>query len=323
VAIVRRLGVAVAMVLFVATVVYLDRDGYVDDADRPVNFVAAVYYATVTVTTTGYGDVTPVTDRSRVLTALLVTPARVVFLILLVGTTLELLTERWREAVRVQNWRRTLRDHYIICGFGVKGRSAIRTLLGQGVDRSDIVVVEQDRSSVEEAIQAGFAAVPGDASRTSVLEEAGVRAAVGVVIAPDRDDAAVLMTLTARELNPAATIVSAVREEENAHLLRQSGADSVITSSEASGRLLGMATRNPQVAEVLEDLLTAGVGLDVYERPARAEEVGKEPHARPGELIMAVIRGDEILRFDDPGARALEPYDRIVGVCHRPPAAPG
>jgi voltage-gated potassium channel len=313
----QRLSVATLAVVFVAVVVYADRGGYVDERGGDVTFLSALYYATVTVTTTGYGDITPVTDRARALTALLVTPARVVFLILLVGTTLELLTERWREVSRLQRWRRRVRDHYVICGFGVKGRSAIRTLRGQDVDAERIVVVERDPAAAEEAQRAGYAVVLGDAARTAVLQEAGVDKAAGVVVVPNRDDAAVLITLTARELNDVATIVSGVREEENAHLLRQSGADSVITSSEASGRLLGTAIRNPKLAEILEDLLTAGVGLDVGERPVRAEEVGGRAHARPGEVVVAVIRGGAILRFDHPGASRLEPDDRVVTVHHR------
>jgi hypothetical protein len=65
------------------------------------------------------------------------------------------------------------------------------------------------------------------------------------------------------------------------HLLRESGADSVITSSGAAGRLLGIATHSPTTVRVLEDLLDAGSGLDIVERPPRAAEIGAEG-VRPG-----------------------------------------
>lgn len=316
-AVVRRLAIALALVTFVTGLVWLDRDGYRDDVGGSVDLLDAFYYATVSVTTTGYGDITPVSDRSRLMTALLVTPARIMFLIVLVGTTLELLTERWRELSRLHRWRQTLRDHYVVCGYGTKGRSAIETLVGQGIDASRIVVVDAKAAAVAEATGAGLAAVEGDAARTAILQQAGIEAAAGVVIATDRDDAAVLVTLTARELNRRATIVSAVREEENAHLLRQSGADSVIISAEASGRLLGLATRMPHVADILEDLLTVGQGLDVVERPVAPDEIGQAPRQRPGELVMAIVRGRSTLRFDAPEATQLEPNDRIVVLCAR------
>jgi voltage-gated potassium channel len=200
-------------------------------------------------------------------------------------------------------------------GYGTKGRSAIATLLGQGIAQDRVVVVDADRGVVEEATADGFAAVQGDASRTAVLGQAHIERAAGVVVAVDRDDAAVLITLTARELNRTATIVSAVREDENAHLLRESGADSVITSSEASGRLLGVAIRKPLAAEVLEDLLTVGQGLDLVEHAVGADQVGGPPVPGPGELVIAVVREGRLLRFDDPASQRLQATDRLVVVC--------
>ncbi|CAN5421923.1 potassium channel family protein [soil metagenome] len=323
-ALVRRVLMAFGLILAVAVVVLLDRGGYVDDAGGRISFLDAVYYASVTVTTTGYGDITPVTDRARLLTTLLVTPARILFLLLLVGTTVELLTERWREAFRRNRWRSAVRDHYIICGYGTKGRSAARALREDGIERDRIVVVERNRDAAEEAAAAGYTVVIGDASRVAVLRQASIERACAVVVAPHKDDAAVLTTLTARELNPDATIVSAVREDENAHLLRQSGADSVITSSEASGRLLGLATRNPRLVQVVEDLLNSGEGLALAERECSSEEVGRPVADVPGQLTVGVVRGGEMLRFDDPRARLLEAGDRVVGLWTRGgPRRPG
>lgn len=317
VAIARRMALALLLIVFVTALVLLDRGGYRDATDQPVTALSAFYYATVSVTTTGYGDIIPVTDRARLATAVLVTPARILFLIVLVGTTLELLTERWRHTTRLHRWRHALDDHYVIVGFGTKGRSAVQTLLGQGIRSDQIVVVDAREAAIHDANASGFTGVVGDAARTAVLQQAEIATAAGVVVAADRDDAAVLITLTARELNRTATIVSAVREDENAHLLRESGADSVITSAEASGRLLGLATRMPSVAHVLEDLLTVGHGLDVVERSATPDELGGPPADRPGELVVAVVRGDSTLRFDAPETRSLQTGDRLVIVCAR------
>ena len=95
--------------------------------------------------------------------------------------------------------------------------------------------------------------------------------ATAVIVAVDRDDTAVLITLIAREHNKTAKISAAVREEENIHLLHQGGADSAILSSGATGRLLGFSTIEPHVVEVLEDLLSVGTGLDIREREVTTE----------------------------------------------------
>ena len=308
----RRLALALGLIAFVTVVALLDRSGYRDAAGGTIGVLDAVYYATVSITTTGYGDIIPVTDRARLLTALLVTPARVLFLILLVGTTLELLAERTRESYRLRQWRRRLRDHVIICGFGTKGQSAAKSILAGDAPQTEIVVIDADGRAIEDAQGHGLAVVSGDATRTEVLFAAGVREARAIIVAPDRDDAAVLITLTARELNPKATVVSAVREEENAHLLRQSGADSVITSSGAAGRLLGLAVDNARIVDVLEDLLAVGEGLDLTEREVSADEVGRAPEAGPRHLALAIVRDHEVLRFDDERVARLEAGDRLI-----------
>jgi voltage-gated potassium channel len=303
--------------MFVALVTYLDRDGYADAAGGGLSVLDAIYYATVTVTTTGYGDIRPESDGARLLSVILVTPARVLFLIVLVGTTLEVLAERTRENYRLVRWRKNLNDHSIIVGFGTKGRSAARQLTAHGVEPGQIIVIDPREEARRHAVSLGFAAIPGDATESEVLEEAEIAGARAVVVAVDRDDTAVLTTLTARELNPRAMISAAVREEQNAHLLRQSGANSVITSSDAAGRLLGVATQSPRVVEVLEDLLTVGQGLDILERPVTEEEIGPLSDLRSSEPIVAIARGERLIRFDEAEAQQLEAGDRVVYLCSR------
>jgi voltage-gated potassium channel len=142
--------------------------------------------------------------------------------------------------------------------------------------------------------------------------QAGVRDARSVVVAVSRDDTAVLATLTARELNPRATLVAAVREEENVHLLRQSGATSVITSSEAAGRLLGFAVEQPKITEVLEDLMSVGQGLDVADCIVGDGQSGPPVALGLDGPVVAVVRGEELMRFDDPRAATVRTGDRIV-----------
>ncbi len=316
--ILSRLLVALGLITFVAVVTYIGRDGYVDPEDATISLLDAFYYSTVSITTTGYGDIRPVSDAARWVTTVLVTPARVIFLILLVGTTLEILAERSRHAYRVARWRRKLKDHTIVCGYGVKGRSAVRTLIGKGTTPDQIVAIETSEDARAAAVADGLAAVAGSAAKQEVLIEAGVREAAALIVATDRDDTAVLVALTARELNSEATIVAAVREEENVHLLHQSGADAVITSSGAAGRLLGLSTETPQVTELMEDLLTVGEGLDIAERVIGPGGEGPAPVHPHHPIMLAVVRDGEVIRFDDPRAHQLEDGDRVLElISHR------
>lgn len=230
-----RLLMALTVLVATAIIVWADRSGYNDSSDGSVDLLDAFYYATVTLSTTGYGDITPVSDGARIVNIFVITPLRVLFLIILVGTTLEVLTERTRDEWRLNRWRSNLRDHTVVVGFGTKGRSAIQTVCATGLKADQVVVVDPSSKVIEAATAIGFAGVIGDATRSDVLLRAEVQRARQIIVATQRDDTAVLVTLTARQLNRAAKIVAAVREEENAPLLRQSGADAVITSASAAG----------------------------------------------------------------------------------------
>jgi voltage-gated potassium channel len=307
----RRLLAALLVLVTTVLIVYFDREGYQDNADEKVSFLDAVYYTTVTLSTTGYGDIAPASDSARIANILLVTPLRILFLIILIGTTLEALTDRTREQWRLARWRSQLRDHTVVVGFGTKGRSAAQTLLSTGVRRDRIVVVDPNHHVAKAANDEGYVSVVGDATRSDVLARAEVRRAKQIVISTQRDDTAVLVTLTARQINRRLKIVAAVREEENVPLLRQSGADAVITSASAAGRLLGLSVLSPNASSVMEDLIQQGSGLSLSERPVTKAEAGRHPRECK-DLVVTVVRGHRLLGYDDPQADPLQSTDRVV-----------
>ncbi len=311
----RRLMAAAAILVGTVLLVYFDRSGYRDanDPTGTVNLLDSIYYTTVTLSTTGYGDIAPVTDRARMINAFIVTPARIAFLVLLIGTTLEVLASQGREMFRVARWRKHMDHHVVVVGYGTKGRSAVATLVSNGLSRESVVVVDPSSTALAEAHADGLAVVTGDATRREVLRRAGVADADQVIITTDRDDSNVLATLTVRQLNPDAWIVAAVREQENAPLMKQSGADSVITSSDAVGRLLGLSSLSPTLGSVMEDLLTSGDGLEVAERDLLVSEVGKQPQSLPDQVI-AVVRDEKVHRYFDPVVSLLARGDRLIVV---------
>lgn len=315
-AVLRRMGLALALMLAMFLLVAADLDGYRDTADGDVSLLDALYYVTVSISTTGYGDVAPVSTAARIVNVVAVTPLRIAFLVLLVGTTLEVLTRRTRDEFLVDRWRSRLKDHVVIVGYGTKGRAAARTLLEDGCAKERIVVVDPDPAVVEEAASDGFAGVLGDGTRSHVLGRARAGTARQIIIATRRDDTTALVTLTARSLNPRATIVAAVREAENDPLVRRSGADVVITSAEAAGRMMAVATQSPAVSALIQDLLAYGKGVDLRERDVRPEEAGGPP-VHGEELTVAVVRDGEMFPYADPRASELRTGDKLV-VIHAP-----
>ncbi len=313
-AISARLGFAVVLVSVIVLVIFVDRDGYRDVNEDGLTLLDCFYYAVVTLSTTGYGDITPVSETARLANILVITPARVLFLIILVGTTLEVLTEQYRTNLRLQRWRKRVKNHVIVCGYGTKGRAAVGTLLENGLDKAQVVVVENNAAAVRQAQSDGLVVVEGSATRSTVLKEARVEDAKAIIIATDSDDASVLVTLTVRQLTAGkVSIIAAAREAENAPLLRQSGAHHVIVSSATAGRLLGLSTTAPPLIEVVEDLLTPGQGMALAMRSARRDEVGASPRELT-ELVIALFRRGKVLSLADPEGTTIQTGDMVVYV---------
>jgi voltage-gated potassium channel len=307
-----RLAAAVGLILVAVAVIYLDRDGYRDVNEDGLTLLDCFYYAVVSLSTTGYGDITPVTADARLVNVLIITPARVLFLIILVGTTLEVLTDQYRTNLRVTRWRKTLKDHVIVCGYGTKGRSAVSALLETGYDKSRIVIVENREAAIRQANANGLVTVEGSATRSAVLNEAHVKNAKAVIIATDSDDASVLITLTVRQQTAGQVrIIAAVREQENAPLLKQSGAHHVIVSSATAGRLLGLTTTAPPLIDVVEDLLTPGQGMALAMRSAERAEVGQNPR-RLETLVVALIRRGQVVPLGGAASVVIETGDMLV-----------
>ncbi|WP_249041143.1 potassium channel family protein [Corynebacterium phocae] len=307
-----RLLWSTMMVVFVTLIVYVDKDGYSQDE---MSLLDAAYYASVTMTTVGYGDIVPVTPTARFINLMVITPARLVFLVLLVGTAISVLTEQTRKTVEIQRWRKNLKNHTVVIGYGTKGAGAVAALIADDVPADRIVVIDDNRAALNNAEHHGLVTIYGSGTKQDVLKIAGVEHAASIVVTPSTDDTAVLCTLSVRELAPKANIVASVRESENRHLLLQSGANNVVTSAETAGRLLGLATVTPNVVEMMEDLLSPNDGFSVSERPVREFEVGSNPRHLQ-DIVLAVLRNNELHRVDTSDAAALKPGDRLLYIKH-------
>lgn len=155
------------VLLFVATVVvYAQRGGYQDVTGEVPGFIDSLYYATVSLSTTGYGDVTPVSTSARVVDIVVITPLRLAFLIVFVGTTVEVLASRASRQARARRWTNSVKDHVVVIGYGTKGRAAAAALIDAGTPIEQIAAIDLDPAEVERASADGATAICGDASRT-------------------------------------------------------------------------------------------------------------------------------------------------------------
>jgi voltage-gated potassium channel len=315
----RRTALACAIILAVTALLWYTRDGLRDNAnpDQPLTFIATLYFTVITLTTVGYGDIIPATDGARLINAVLLTPIRIFILFLFIGTAYELsvASHRFREGYRMQQLRARLSGHIVVCGYGVKGRTIVAELLAHGQPPENIVVIDPGEASIAEAAAQGLVALRGDASSEAILRAAVVDKASYVLVAPDRDDACVLICLTVNDLAPGVRVIAAAREDENVRLIYRAGADVVVSPSTSGGRLMAAAVRQGAVPRFLEDLLTFGQGIDAAERVVAPGEAGRTIADLPdlaGTLVLGLVRGEQRFLFNRCATLPLAAGDVIV-----------
>lgn len=313
----QRIGLAVAIIVFVSVCLWFDRGGLRDNAhpDRPMSFADVFYFTVVSLTTVGYGDIAPVTTQARLVNAILLTPIRVFLLALFLGTAYELIFLHYLERMKMNQLRTRLSGHIIVCGFGVKGRAITAELLAHGHKHEEIVVIDPDEAEAEEAAGQNLVALRGDASSEAILQSAAIEKAGHVIVGPSRDDVCVLICLTVRALNPTVRIVASAREEENVKLIYRAGADLVVAPSVSGGRLMAAAVRQRAVPEFLEDILAFGRGIDAAERQVRPDESGlltSDLTDLKGCMILGVKRGETRCAFHRLKDYHLQTGDTVV-----------
>jgi voltage-gated potassium channel len=268
----------------------------------------------ISATTTGYGDIVPVTERARLFDALVVSPIRIFFLLILAGTAYTFVIKRsWNRWV-MRMIQKNLRDHIIIAGYGVSNAKAMAELLTRGTDPKNIVVIDASEEALERANECGVAVLQGDAARDQTLQAAHVERAQALLISAGRDDSNILIVLTARKLSPNAKISVTIRETDNEDIARQAGADTVINPVSFSGLLLASSLEGPYRAEYLADLATTRGSVILRERLVEPSEVGKRASEICTGQAVRLIRDGQAVGPRDPAFATLQEGDRILEI---------
>ncbi|HEU4654358.1 MAG TPA: potassium channel family protein [Steroidobacteraceae bacterium] len=308
-----RAAAVLTLYAIVILVFWIGREGLRDNYDNRISFSDVVYFSMVTVTTVGYGDVVPVTRSARLIDAIFVTPIRLVIWLVFLGTTYQLVLQRLVEDLRMRRLQAKLANHIVVCGFTHSGACVAHELVGRGMGKHQILIVDRDRKVLEDAAEQGFIGILGDATREETMREAMLANARAVFVCTDRDDTNVLIVLTARQIAPHIRVIARVEEAENEKLLRQSGADATILPSRVGGILMANAIENSALSNYFMDLISATGRVVLVERDVREEEIGRMPRDVEHTMIVAVIRGGREVAVDDADA-LLRVGDKVLAI---------
>ena len=309
-----RMAILFALLVFIVAFHWIERDSLKDNVDGNITFSDVIYFTMISATTTGYGDIVPVTERARLFDALIVTPIRIFFSLILAGTAYTFVIKQTWSRWLMRMIQKNLRDHILIAGFGVSNDRALEELLAGGVEAKRVVVIDSDQRAIDRASECGVAVLLGDASRDETLQAAHVERASAMLVSAGRDDSAILIVLTARKLAPNLKISVTIRVADNEDIARQAGADTVINPVSFAGLLLASSLEGPYRAEYLADLATSEGRVELRERVIEPDEVGRSrPEICTGQAVR-LIRDGKAHAPGDPQFQRLAPGDRILEI---------
>ena len=313
-----RMAVLFGLLVLIIAFHWFERDSLRDALDGEVSFSDVIYFTMISATTTGYGDIVPITDRARMFDALIVTPIRIIFILVLAGTAYTFVIKRTWNKWLMKRIQRNLTDHVVLAGHGVSNGKALEELIAREVDPRTIVVVDPNERSLDEAAECGVAVLQGDASRDETLLAAHVERAKAILISAGRDDTAILIVLTARKLNPDINISVTIRVADNEDIARQAGADTVINPVSFAGLLLASSLQGPYRAEYLADLATTDGKVMLRERSVEDHEVGKKLSEISTGQPVRLVRNGLPCDNGDPSTQHLEEGDWILEIVDAP-----
>lgn len=309
-----RLSLAFALIFFVIIIHWFDRAGLKDSHDGVISFLDVVYFTMISVTTTGFGDIAPISDRSRFIEAVIVTPVRIAVIFIFVGTAYNFVIKRSWEKWRMKQIQEKLTGHIVALGFGTSGSQAVQELIERGTDPKNIVVIDNEEERLAIAEELGCNILCGDATRDETLMAVRIAQASSVIISAGRDDASILMVLTVRHLSPHVPISVVIRADDNELLARQAGATTVINPVSFTGLLLASSCHGEHISEYLSDLASIGGQVLIDERPVMPGEIGMRLRDLPDGIGVRVYRDGKNYGFWEPEAQRLEAGDMLVQI---------
>ena len=207
-------------------------------------------------------------------------------------------------------------NHYIVCGIGGLGVHIVTELNSTG---REFVIIEKDEDQVNKILGTAkdSIVIRGDATEDHVLVKSGIKAAKGLFAVTDDDNKNLVISLTAKHLNPEVKVVSRCNELQNASKIQKAGADNVISPNEIGGLRMASEMIRPTVVSFLDIMLRdKEMNLRVEEIAVPESFTENSLHSlglkeHPNILVLAV-RENEHWVYNPPGTHCVKPNDTLI-----------
>ena len=281
----------------------------------------ALYMTIITLTTVGYNEVHSLSRAGRAFSmVLMLSGVGTMFYMFGVGAKVLLEGEirdilgRKRLSKKIEN----LKNHYIICGFGRMGSIICREL----IQNKALFVVVEGSSEIVASMDKDILTLQGDATQDSILKEAGIERAKGLISVLSSDAENLFVVLSARGLNPKLKIVARASDEGAEMKLIRAGADSVVSPYFIGGLRIAHTLLKPAVVDFIEFATRSG-NLELQMEEIKVKEgsrivdttfhdsgIGKEL----GIIVVAIKKSSGEMVFNPTSKSVIKKDDTLIAM---------
>lgn len=239
------------------------------------SLIDCLYMTVITVTTIGYAEIIDMNGNpaGRIFTIFIIFSGVGTSTYILSNLTALIVEGDLQESFKKRRIEKMIKDidnHYIICGIGRVGSHILKELYT--TDRQ-VIVIEASEQVIKQysELYPQLAYILGDAGIEDTLLKAGIERAIGLFASTGDDNSNLVISLTAKYLNPKIQVVARCLDAANENKLKKSGADSVILENYIAGMRMASEMIRPNMVNFLDNMLSD------TEMSLRAEEIELNP----------------------------------------------
>jgi voltage-gated potassium channel len=215
----------------------------------------AIYWSLVTISTVGYGDISPVSDMGRVIAMIII-----LFGIAMISFATSVIVSAFSEKLHTLKEERIIdeinksEEFLIICGYGQMSKMFFRQF--SKIDFK-YIILDKNPERVKEALHDGYDAIVDDASRHETLARFDTNNSRVTVMCMTHDDVEnIYITLNAKNISPKIKVIARAGSENIVNKYRRAGADHILLPNETASTMMAVAIMRPTMYKAIDAIFS-------------------------------------------------------------------